>query len=462
MALFKSQAPSIISESIARAKAAANEERKTKAAKAWNYYRGRQHVYLEQDINDLFPESQDIVREYKALGPNMVAWITNLNSMVYKNQVLRVVDDEKTNELYKDWATRVKLDLLMDMANKRTFVERVIHIRVNRNGSDVDIDIIGQDITDVIQKEMKPSEARAIIYEINSVDTLTGDPKILYVYTDSETHFVFDESDNVIEIAENPDFSNPYGELNFVKCEYQLSTDEYFDMPSERLIDLQSIVNIEETEMNYIKAHQAFSIPFLTNWNGKNDPVLSPTRPLVFNSDMDGQTGSLNFATPNPAIATMWTIAKEKRAEAANEHNIDPMAFRIDGTAPSGEALKASAHRLVEERQRQLKFWNSYEVQIFELWKKSMVLAGNDIKADSKIVIDFGEIGFEMTVEELGKDFDLQRKYLLAGPLDIYRQYNSTDSSTDDEVMKKQEKIDRDWKQAEQKFSRAQFAAPVI
>jgi len=459
MALFSSEAPKTVQESITRAKAVANEQRKKLAEKSWNYYKGRQRVYLEQDIYDLFPESKDLVKEYMRLGPNMMAMIADANSMVYKNSVIRKVDHEKTDKLYKEWAQKIQLDLLMDLANKMTFVQRTIHIRVNRDGDDVALDIIGQGITDVVQNPLKPSEAIAIIYEINTVDTITNDPKILYVYTDSERHFVFDESDNIITLPENPDMVNPYNELNFVKCEYQLVTDEYFDMPSERLVDLQSGINIEETEMEYIKAHQAFSVPFITNWQGKNQPVLSPARPLVFNSDIDGNEGRLDFATPRPAIAELWVISKEKRAEAANEFNIDPMSLRLEGNAPSGEALKASARRLVEERQRQIKYWYSYEAKIFELWKKSMTLAGADVNTNSNIDIDFGEISFEKTVEEITADFELQRKYLLASPLDLYKQYHNDGAVTDEEIIARQEKADKDWKQIEKKFSSATFGA---
>jgi hypothetical protein len=132
------------------------------------------------------------------------------------------------------------------------------------------------------------------------------------------------------------------------------------------LCDANAVVNAKLTDLNEVYQYQGFAVPVVTNYDGADELMLGPRRPIEFKDIENGQPHGVEFVAPPSKLG-------ELRAEV--NADID-MQFKVNGVPPaatgapinqrslSGTSIQQSMRPLLEDFEERARLFTPYDLDL--------------------------------------------------------------------------------------------------
>ena len=299
-ALWGSQAKSVVRASYYASEIQREEARKTAAAYRLHMMMDDWEEPLTAELRRRFPPVSFLeVSKYTNTTHNLFKNVINRISKVYNKSPRRhfvgsVQDTQIIQNIYK----RIKIDQKWKKINRYVNAVNDVLLQVIWRNSDIDVDILTPNVVTIIQNEVNPTIADAVIVENILDDTVGGTDGQKFYYWDNNRHYITDKSGYEIQITGNENMINPYGILPFVFIHRTLPDLNFWDESSgEDLYDATIIVGLRNTLLDYYFFWNSFRQLYIVSEDKLPEGMtLSPSAVLQVNS-IGATIGVLDFKT---------------------------------------------------------------------------------------------------------------------------------------------------------------------
>ena len=367
-----------INDSIERFKKDNLREMFTYRDQLIDYY---QYSNTDQYINKYFGGT--LQREIPLYTTNITKKIINRISMVYKDNPIRLYDNESNDDIN---------DLMLDKNYKLKNMERIhnlvgtmlIHVLWNENEEKIEYrPILKYEVT---LNPDNPMEVMSILYPVQkTTDDFYQHQKDDFIFWSKDEHFLLNSNGNKISLNENGDTINPYGIIPFVTIQPNCVIDEYFNIGEGADIALANQqIDISMTMLQH-HIRSAGGQLFVKGRVDTNNIKLGLNKIVMLE---DGDLGSVNNTTDINSI--MEGIKHQIQHICSNHH----IAFDFGiSTQKSGVAIKLENLELLEAREDDVEKFRMVEKSIYRIEQKILEIHMN-INLSNDFNIDFAEIEF--------------------------------------------------------------------
>lgn len=419
-----------------------NIERQTKAQKLLDYYDGTQLTHLETVLTTQFAKP-DALKLLKAMD-NLVRFVADETSRVFDSPPVLACADANGQAVLEDLMENGLLALVWKVGEVYAKLTGVcgLYVWFDPEEEVIKTTIIPASVLFVAQRQDDPTEAEAVVFIRELLDTITGKAIEEYVHWDKESCFLFDTANPGVwraPSADNPNMENPYGVIPFAWMRDQLPVGRFFTAEDEGLANAQETLNVLLSSLNHLAKYQGFSQPVMIgNMDPKNPIAVDPSLPIrIPPSSREEQPGDFRFATPGSKIPELIALVQDLVERTCTRRGISLMALKDTAGAASGYALKIANSRLDRGREDDLPLARS---ALFQWWEVVKVVhnrhfPGRPIAATATLEIDFVEPQYQENPKDL---LDQQIREVEAGftdPADIIMARNP-DIKDKDEARK--------------------------
>ena len=377
---------------------------------ALDYYNGNTLDYTSKYFSD------STLNKVVAGNINISKRVIDRISLVYMTPPVRAYtkEDIDTYFIEKD----LKLQRLERITNLLDAVLLKPCWRTKEDGSGcIEYDIISDSEPIFGDDPLKPE---AIVYPITSKATVLDNTPELWVYSDSENTFTFDNNGKMYGEDDNPDMINPYGVLPFVECFREGKPEfSYLDTnASKDLIATNLSINVAETNKNANVMFQSFGYLFV-NGAGIDKDTMQIGQDKI---NYLGVDGSISIVSPPNAIPALDESIQSSYKMLAQNYHL-PISF-VEGTsAASGVALKMRNIELTDERKSDVTRWRDIEYKLFDLERLMIAVEAGQDAGDLEDV-DFSESVEVLNDQEQRDKWDWELSHNLIDLADILMQKN--------------------------------------
>ena len=372
--------------------------------KAYDYYKGRTETYTKGYFSD------SLNKQIPCPNINITKRVIDRISLVYMKAPLRDYSNENTPDFF------YQKDHKMQRAERLCNLLECILIKPTWRNERMEYDLI-RDWEPMFDDD--PLNPYAITYPLQVRSTVMDLTAELWAYWDYEHHFIYEKGTGKKIVQEdNPEMTNPYSMLPFVKC-YRDGQPEssYFDTDaSPDLIATNEAVNVAEYNKNANIMFQSFGFGYITGSNIEKEKLDIGQDKWSFL----GHDGSLNMISPpNSVPALVDSIESSYKMLAQNYHL--SISF-VDGTsAESGVALRLRNQELMDSRRSDVERWKTIEKNTFEVESRILAVeAGRD--AGFLLNIDYEESTEILSDQEQREKWDWELSHGLIDEADILMQ----------------------------------------
>ena len=369
--------------------------------KAYDYYKGRTETYTKGYFSD------SLNKQIPCPNINITKRVIDRISLVYMKAPLRDYSNENTPDFF------YQKDHKMQRAERLCNLLECILIKPTWRNERMEYDII-RDWEPMFGDD--PLNPYAITYPLQIRSTVMDTTPELWAYWDYEHHFIYEKGTGKKIIQEdNPEMTNPYSMLPFVKC-YRDGQPEssYFDTDaSPDLIATNEAVNVAEFNKNANIMFQSFGFGYITGSNIEKEKLDIGQDKWSFL----GHDGTLAMVSPpNSVPALVDSIESSYKMLAQNYHL--SISF-VDGTsAESGVALRLRNQELMDSRRADVERWKTIEKNTFEVESRILAVeAGRD--AGFLLNIDYEESTEILSDQEQREKWDWELSHGLIDEADI-------------------------------------------
>ena len=372
--------------------------------KAYDYYKGRTDIYTKGYFSD------SLNKQIPCPNVNITKRVIDRISLVYMKAPIRDYSNENTPDFF------YQKDHKMQRAERLCNLLECILIKPTWRNERMEYDII-RDWEPMFDDD--PLNPYAITYPLQIRSTVMDTTPELWAYWDYEHHFIYEKGTGKKIIQEdNPEMTNPYSMLPFVKC-YRDGQPEasYFDTDaSPDLIATNEAVNVAEFNKNANIMFQSFGFGYITGSNIEKEKLDIGQDKWSFL----GHDGTLAMVSPpNSVPALVDSIESSYKMLAQNYHL--SISF-VDGTnTESGVALRLRNQELMDSRRADVERWKTIEKNLFEVEDRILeVETGRD--AGEFENIDYEESTEILSDQEQREKWDWELSHGLIDEADILMQ----------------------------------------
>jgi predicted double-glycine peptidase len=151
---------------------------------------------------------------------------------------------------------------------------------------------------------------------------------------------------------------------------------------------------------------------------------FSPINALkLFNKN--NQEAKFYFANPETNLTEIQAFVDWRRNMLLNDLGISKNAYQMQQAAQSGYAKQMEETETIAARQEHIPYLREFEEGFFEMAKQIMDVDGvAKLNSESKLKIDYPEVTFPKTADEITKERDSDIKYNLKSPVDYIMENN--------------------------------------
>jgi len=427
--------------------------------------------------------SQFTDKSYQKLKPlitqelNLIKRAVNERSFTYKNKATRKAvtetetkDDEgnKTiketpDETYEDIVKRINFDNIMKQVETFTELSNHVILKVVWRDNKLDYDVLTFDNVEIFTDPEDWKKIVAIKYFINlklpNFDITDQNFKVkdqiqtqlredrdfpiedflfsfLWTVEDNgETGRVFkfkQENGKEKLVSEEP---NPYKDeegkvvLPFILFSKQQPIGRLLNFSNGNdLFDANINLAINLIHLNELIKYQSYKQIVFKTKNLKNLPdkmEFDPQSMITLKVDEDG-IGDITTLDLQTEIQRLWDIIKNRAIMILSAYGISPQNFTMSAIPASGFALELDNRQLLEDRQNKLSVLREKEDETFKktriVWNFHNPNKPIDIKSMFKM--DFGEIDFPKSEQDLATEKTVKIKNSVETPIDWIMQEN--------------------------------------
>ena len=372
--------------------------------KAYDYYKGRTEAYTKGYFSD------SLIKQIPCPNINITKRVIDRISLVYMKAPLREYSNENTPDFF------YQKDHKLQRAERLCNLLECILIKPTWRNERIEYDII-RDWEPMFDDD--PLNPYAITYPLQVRSEVLDTTAELWAYWDYDNHFIYEKGTGKKIVQEdNPEMSNPYSMLPFVKC-YRDGQPEssYFDTDaSPDLIATNESVNVAEFNKNANIMFQSFGFGFITGSNIEKEKLDIGQDKWSFL----GHDGMLNMVSPpNSVPALVSSIESSYKMLAQNYHL--SISF-VDGTsAESGVALRLRNQELMDSRRSDVERWKTIEKKTFEVEERILAVEQSR-DAGFLLGVDYEESTEILSDQEQREKWDWELSHGLIDEADILTQ----------------------------------------
>ena len=372
--------------------------------KAYDYYKGRTEAYTKSYFSD------SLNKQIPCPNINITKRVIDRISLVYMKAPIRDYSNENTPDFF------YQKDHKMQRAERLCNLLECILIKPTWRNERMEYDII-RDWEPMFDDD--PLNPYAITYPLQVRSTVMDLTAELWAYWDYEHHFIYEKGTGKKIIQEdNPEMTNPYSMLPFVKC-YRDGQPEssYFDTDaSPDLIATNEAVNVAEFNKNANIMFQSFGFGYITGSNIEKEKLDIGQDKWSFL----GHDGTLAMVSPPNSVPTLVDSIESSYKMLAQNYHLS-ISF-VDGTsAESGVALRLRNQELMDSRRYDVERWKTIEKNTFEVEERILAVeAGRD--AGFLLNIDYEESTEILSDQEQREKWDWELSHGLIDEADILMQ----------------------------------------
>lgn len=379
---------------------------------------------------------------------NGIPKMLNIICTVYHKSPKRYVtvngrEDEKATELLNKYIENTNINEAYSEALKFAWLYKIMRVMPVLRDSKFEFDVLLPFQTEIDTEKGKPFK----VVQIGILNEEWNGEKFdrFIIVWNSKEHYLLDSNLDPQPIANEDgntnDFVNPYGMIP-IGTLYLEPTDVWGD-PQYKLVEHFISNSLKNIWKDYVSFFHAGGIPVLSNTdiednrstereNSVNDEGqiiirrklsdskvrISPDSALLLNSN-DGKDAKFAFESPQSNLELVqncidWDIKKN-----LSDYNIPKNAYEMEKTAVSGYSKMIDEIEIINTRKKHLAYCLNFENEMFEVLKKLIeVEFGEKFPDNSKLKIDFAELEFPKSQDELTKEMDASIKYGIKSPID--------------------------------------------
>jgi hypothetical protein len=374
---------------------AANITRQDAAAKAIDYYNGKQLDHLDDLLAEQFSDPKSLRMQ---LGvDNVTRFVVDEISRVFDSAPTMTCDNANGQALIDSLTDDGVLAVTLKVAECYANLAQVCGLYVwwDERAQAIKTTPIPSSSLFVAQRQDDPTEAEAVVFTRELANTVAGNDTVQYVHWDDESHFIFDKAGvYYAPSATNPDKVNPYGIIPFAWMRDQLAIGSFFGDADDTLTNAQERLNVIMTEINQLMKYQAFSQPVIVGIDSKTPIAVDPSRPIRIPSALRDETpGDFRFVTPDSKIGDLIAAAREITKNLMARYGISIQALEDGGKVLSGASQKVANARLDRRRIDAIPLARMTMLQWWEVVKRvnNTHNPAQQIPLDAQIMVDFPE-----------------------------------------------------------------------
>jgi hypothetical protein len=444
----------IIEKALKYLNAVNEETRKNDIEDRLDYYYDNFKDLIDDELEDQFQEDNyDNIKIMIDDSINLVEYITNETAILYVKEPQRKLS--KNSKRWDEIQKTIMQDIIMDKANKLTYVCNECGIIIQPRNGTIELDIVSPNMISVIQKEEDPTQIFGFIYEINLSNTIDNDLtdqvaykrdlyKREFIYYDIEgNHLKFDQNNKIITNEKNPDNVNPYKDkkgkfiLPLIICHKKYNENSVWDETSgNKLFSATKQIAVIASLFNYYMKNSSHKQPVVTGQADVQIPdkqVLDVLKVLK----VIGEGAKIELLDFQGNLEQFFQQIQHKIELTLNQEGLALDDFTKSGSPESGYKLQLKKEPLKKKINEQKPFFRIYENDLFDKIRiVNNTMYNEKIDENIEFTIDFAEIEFEKDPEEVRKQrsFDLHNN--LTNPLKLMMEDNP-----DIETEKDAEKI---------------------
>jgi hypothetical protein len=202
--------------------------------------------------------------------------------------------------------------------------------------------------------------------------------------------------------------------------------------------DLNMNVAITLVHINALMKYQSYKQMVMKVKDKSDIPEnfrMGPAEMAII-GDPDGNA-DLSVLDIQSRIDYIWDIIKQRILTSLSQYGISPQNYELSGTPSSGFAIMLSNLAKLEYRQAQLPLYRKYEEEMFNVIRSVWNYHNQDkmISESAEFVIDFADILFPRSPDEIQKDFLFRKQNNAATDIDLILELNP---DLDKETAKRQ------------------------
>ena len=382
----------------------------------------------------IYPKAYDILLTAQIdLTNNIFKKIINRISRVYAFGCDRIIEDEKTKEVYK----QLNVDSFMIEADKKlnAFNDLVIQVAWDYKNNkpalifryphelEIDVDQFGN------------------IEEVEYLVEKTKDGE-KWAYWSNQEHYykVYDKKGNHKKemLDDNENGINPYGVLPFVFMNNQFRDSHCFfdEYGGDDLVNITLDNSIYSTFKNYLIKWQSFKQIVVTGSNvgAISGQMLDPSQALT----ATGQDVDIKLLDLQSDIKQLNDVLQDSANQVALNYDISPQSFMMTQQVSSGFALKMQNIALDERTKLRQKDFVEYENELNKLLLLVSRVNGLILK-ENDFVITINEPTYPKSEQEQMGIWTKEIELAIKSPAEILAE--SSNISIEDAQIKLQQNI---------------------
>jgi hypothetical protein len=376
---------------------AANITRQEAAEKAIDYYGGKQLVHLDAVLSTQFSDPKSL--KMQPAVDNITQFVTDEISRVFDAPPTMTCENAAGQALIDKLTADGVLFIVLKLAECYANITRVCALYPwwDEASKTIRTTPMPSSTLFVAQMADDPTQAEAVVFVRELLNTVSGQDTTQYVHWDSESHFVFDKAgvySDPTNDSSNPDKLNPYGIIPFAWMRDSLAVGSFFGEMDETLVNAQETLNVLLTACNQLAKFQGFSQPVMTGIDLKTPIVVDPSRPIrIPPTSRDENEGRFEFVTPGSKIQDLLDAANQLIDRTLARHGISIQALKDGGKVLSGESQRVANVRLDRRREDCVPLAN----MCLQQWWRIVVAINNahnmgaQVPPDAVLVVDFPE-----------------------------------------------------------------------
>ena len=284
--------------------------RQDTAKQRWDYYEKQFGTYLEEEIENRWPNTAAKMKPFIAVQP-VVGPIVRKRALVMKNGVKaevmgpdgKAVDDAKTTALHEilpdNWQeTLKKIERMVDLQKRITVYVRFIQSDPITGKPKIEWDITPAHAFEVVQDPERLTHAAGYVIRATAQDTISDTSVNRLIWTKEAYAYVDEDGALINEITENP-YNGVMPLADFIE---DVAVERYWGLMDESFITGQDNVNILWTLFMVAMSLQSVGIPVRTNAVAGVDMALNPFTFVDLKQALGEPAPDFHFETPDTNI----------------------------------------------------------------------------------------------------------------------------------------------------------------
>ncbi len=387
-----------------QAKWSADIARRAEVAQWIDFYNNRQEYYLKKDLDAAYPKSATELEKYLMTMP-LTSRIIDDISILFKEELKVKIDKENLDDVWTDILANCNFRAVMDTVNR--YVNLTYKVGIIPQWRDgVELDILTADNVFVIQDTEDPTKIEQLFYQVGIMENTHSVAEDVNVYVrwtaDQQSICEIDDKGGLIKEYDEKD--NRFGRIPIVWFQNDINVNNFWFDKSQNLVDTNRVINQELTNYRLMLAYQAFSTLVATGISEEDNISFGPQFSLKLPFDpAETKTPDAKYITPNPKLNDVWKVINDIVLNTAQSMGLSAEAYqRAASQFNSGYQLKLSKQDIINKTKQDRAYYRPRIIELCGLMQQLYTWNGaKNFPEDTKTIVDFGEIEFEMNPKEI-------------------------------------------------------------